>query len=128
MSGPSTQGKVTDTAGEVRYACYESNLFGTWQWLRSYIFSLPSATKLRRLCFYTCLSVILFTGAVCLSACWDTTPRDQAHTLPGPSTSTPQDQAHTPETRHPRPGRHPPGTRHTPWDGTHPTGMHSCYI
>ena len=23
---------------------------------------LPSATKLRRLCFYTCLSVILFTG------------------------------------------------------------------
>ena len=25
---------------------------------------LPSATKLRRLCFYTCLSVILFTGGV----------------------------------------------------------------
>ena len=28
--------------------------------------------------FYTCLSVILFTGGgVCLSACWDTTPQDQ---------------------------------------------------
>ena len=26
---------------------------------------LPSATKLQRLCFYTCLSVILFTGGVC---------------------------------------------------------------
>ena len=32
---------------------------------------LPSATKLRRLCFYRCLSV---HGGVCLSACWDTTP------------------------------------------------------
>ena len=30
--------------------------------------------SLRRLCFYTCLSVILFTGGVCLSACWDTPP------------------------------------------------------
>ena len=28
---------------------------------------LPSATKLRRLCFYTCLSVILFTGGGVLS-------------------------------------------------------------
>ena len=30
-----------------------------------YCISLPSATKLRRLCFCTCLSVILFTGGVC---------------------------------------------------------------
>ena len=64
-----------------------------------------------------------------------TPPRDQAH--------TPWDQAHTtppgPGT-HPRgPGRHPPRTRETPPGkqtpayglraaGTHPTGMHSCFI
>ena len=34
---------------------------------------LPSATKLRRLCFYRRLSVHV-EGGVCLSACWDTTP------------------------------------------------------
>ena len=27
--------------------------------------------SLRRLCFYTSLSIIMFTGEVCLSACWD---------------------------------------------------------
>ena len=33
---------------------------------------LPSANEVvERLCFYTCLSVILFTGGVCLSACGD---------------------------------------------------------
>ena len=62
------------------------------------------------------LSIILFTGGVCLSACWDTTPPDQAQ---------------PPKTRH------PPGTRHHPppgaetataADGTHPTGMHSCCL
>ena len=41
---------------------------------------LPSATKLRRLCFYTCLSFCSHERGVCLSACWDTTPppREQA--------------------------------------------------
>ena len=43
--------------------------------------------------FYICLSFILFTGGVCLSACWDTTP-------PGPAT--------------------PPRTRHPPGPATHP--------
>ena len=112
---------------------------------------LPSATKLRRLCFYTCLSFCSQGGGVCLSACWDTTPT-------GPGTPLGAD---TPWTRHPQ-SRHPPGadtppgagtlprSRHpqeadTPWDqahppgpgvhpqqtatvadGTHPTGMHSC--
>ena len=40
-------------------------------WSRSgYCYLLPSATKLRRLCFYTCLSVILFTGGGCaIPAC-----------------------------------------------------------
>ena len=42
--------------------------------------------SLRRLCFYTCLSVILFTGAVCLSACWDSRP-------PGGRHPPPQEQA-----------------------------------
>ena len=51
------------------------------------------------------LSVILFTGGVCLSACWDTTP-------PGPGTPDPQEQT-------------PPGTRHplragTPREQAHP--------
>ena len=58
------------------------------------VLSLPSATKLRRLCFYTCLSVILFTGrGVCLSACWDTNPPEQAPPEPG---TLPPDQTPPP--------------------------------
>ena len=74
------------------------------------------------------LSVILFTGGVCLSACWDTTtpplrtrhpPQEQAPRSrhpPGPG--TPPDQASPradtsweqthPRTRHPTPGADPP--------------------
>ena len=69
---------------------------------------LPSATKLRRLCFYTCLSVILFTGGgVCLSACWDATatPWDQP-----PGTRHPPPRPGTSQTRHPR-GEDPPSRR-----------------
>ena len=51
------------------------------------------------------LSVILFTGGVCLSACWDTTPQHQTT----PQSRHPLEQTHTPWTRH-----HPPGTR-PPW-------------
>ena len=47
------------------------------------IYLLPSATKLRRLCFYTCLSV---HGGVCLSACWNTIPPEQT---PHPGADTP---------------------------------------
>ena len=115
--------------------------------------SLPCATKLRRLCFYTCL-VILFTGGVCLSACWDTLPPG-ADTPPRsrhPLEADPPDQA-PPQSRHPPdqappdqapPGvdtpradppdippeqPFPPGSRPsrqtaTVTDGTHPTGMH----
>ena len=63
------------------------------------------------------LSVILFMGGFCLSACWDATP---PRTRP-PGTRRPRDQT-------------PPRTRHSPHqmataaDGTHPTGMHSCYF
>ena len=49
---------------------------------------LPSVTKLRRLCFYTCLSFCSQGWGVCLSACWDTT-------------TTPWDQT-PPWTRHPQ--------------------------
>ena len=68
---------------------------------------LPSATKLRRLCFYTCLSV--HRGGVCLSACWDTT-------------------TNPPRSRHrPPPGACTPQQTATVADGTHPTGMHSSW-
>ena len=72
---------------------------------------LPSATKLWQGYVFTPLSVILFTGGVCLSACWDI---------------------------HPPPGADPPPSRHSPRavhagrygqqaGGTHPTGMHTCW-
>ena len=71
---------------------------------------LPSATKLRRLCFYTCVSV---HRGVWLSARWDTTP------------PPPQEQAPPP----PGAGTHPtPKQTATVADGTHPTGMHSCSL
>ena len=58
---------------------------------------LPSSTKLRRLCFYTCLSVHR-GGGVCLSACWDTISPSR-HTPPGTDTPLLTDtrpRAHTP--------------------------------
>ena len=70
---------------------------------------LPSATKLQRLCFYTCLSVILFTGG---------SASLHAGTPPGPGTPPPWDQAPPPT---------PLQQTATVADGTHPTGMHSCY-
>ena len=84
-------------------------------------------------------------GGVCLSACWDTTPPRTRH----PRCRHPPEQT-PPRTRHPPRSRHPPGTRHhhpgagtpqrtplgpgtpqqmaTVADGTHPTGMHSCFF
>ena len=89
---------------------------------------LPSATKLRRLCFYRRLSVHM--KGVCLSACWDTTPLPQSRQPPGvdippgpdrpPRADTPWDQ--TPRDRTP-----PSRETATAADGTHPTGMHSCF-
>ena len=89
--------------------------------------------------------VILFTGGVCLSACWDATPQSW---YPPPSRYTPREQAPpldqapprpgTPQTRHtPHRSRHPPyqahpsGAEHAARygqraGGTHPTGMQSC--
>ena len=66
--------------------------------------------------------VCLSTGGegVCLSACWDARP--------------PQDQADTPLTRQtPLDQADPPSEKQTPAyglraAGTHPTGMHSCFV
>ena len=66
---------------------------------------LPSATKLRRLCFYRCLSVHRGRG-VCLSAWWDTHPPEQT-----PLSRHPQEQT-PPRSRHPR--------EQTPLDQTPP--------
>ena len=67
-----------------------------------------------------CVKNSVHRRGVCLSACWDTTPPDQA--------DTPPDQADTT----PRPGRSPPGKQTPAYGlraaGTHPTGMHSCLL
>ena len=68
---------------------------------------LPSATKLRRLCFYGRLSV--HTGGFCLSAWWDTPPPEQ--TSPG---------SRPPRCRHP-PRADTPGAD-TPPEQTSPLG------
>ena len=101
---------------------------------------LPSATKLRRLCFYTCLSSCSQWGGGCLPQCWDTTsvilftvgggvclsagiPPPRKHTHPpeaSPGKHTPRKQTppppkHTPpRSRHPPGMQNPPGSRHTP--------------
>ena len=86
--------------------------------------SLPSATKLRRLCFYRRLSVHR-GGGVCLNACWDTTPREQTpprsrhppDQTPYPPGADPPSGADTPQSR-PTPSppeqTHPPRSRHPP--------------
>ena len=89
---------------------------------------LPSATKLRRLCFYTCVSV---HRGVCLSACWDTTPPRSRQPPPweqaAPREQAPPLGAGTPQNRHPPEQATPPQQTATVADGTHPTGMHSCF-
>ena len=70
------------------------------------------------------LSVILFTGGVCLSACWDSRPPPGAGIPPGTDT--------TPGSRQPPLGADtPPSTVHAgrygqQSGGTHPTGMDTC--
>ena len=62
-------------------------------------------TKLREGYVFTAVCDSVHRG-VCLSACWDTTPLNQAP--PG---------ADTPQSRHPHEAPHPPGSRHTPLRG-----------
>ena len=112
------------------------------------LFVTARKRSLQRLCFYTFLSVILFTGG---NTCWIGTPpragtprqvHPQAGTLHSryilqqvhPWLGTPPRQV--PPGRYPWAGT-PPGQVHPPptadtttygqWaDGMHPTGMHSC--
>ena len=99
-----------------------------FSYLTTYYMLLPSATKLRRLCFYTCLSVILFTGRG-LPQCMlgYHTPRPAPLTRHPPGADTPRPGtplgADTPYQAPP-----PPTADSYCCDGTHPTGMHSCLI
>ena len=69
----------------------------------SYIFT-ACKRSLRRLCFYTCLSVILYMGGgVCLSACWDSR-------LPPPEQTYPWEQT-SPQEQTPPPGADSPLTQ-----------------
>ena len=91
----------------------------------------PPANKVCSKVIFLHLFVILFTGGVCLSACWDTSPPWE-QTPPPPRTrhppwSRPPPGADSPPT--PTPGA--PGAEHTgrygqQAGGTHPTGMQSC--
>ena len=77
------------------------------------------------LCFYTCLSVILFPGGgVCLSACWDThSPRSRP---PGADTPWEADTPTLPGKQTPPPAVH--AGRYGPQaGGTHPAGMYTCF-
>ena len=82
--------------------------------------SLPSTMKLRRLCFYTCLSV--HGGGVCL-----------VHAgIPPPGSRQPPRSRHPPGADTPLEQTPPhqqtsPGETATAADGTHPTGMHSYF-
>ena len=92
------------------------------------LISLPSATKLRRLCFYSRVSVHRGAGGWgCLPQCmlgcppspipgadtqWEQTP-------PGADTS----QSRHPQSRHP-PQADPPGSRHPPREQTPPRSRH----
>ena len=75
------------------------------------VFLLPANEAWDKVIFLH-LSVILFTGGVCLSACWDTTPWEQ--TPPGPGTSWKQT---------------PPGPDTPPWEQTPPRpGTAPCAV
>ena len=70
---------------------------------------LPPANEVWGKVMFSYLSVILFTGGVCPTACWDTHPQRQA-----PPRQTPSLGRH-PLGRHPL-GRHPP----SPYSDSHP--------
>ena len=75
-------------------------------------------------------SVILLTGGVCLSACWDTPQEQTPHWSKHPQeqTSHPPGSRHTPRSRSPQ-EQTPPGSRHpreqtSPWEQTPPRSRH----
>ena len=87
-----------------------------------------------------CVKKSVHTGGegVCLSACWDTLPPDQAEPPPGPGrpspgtdTTLPPGPGRPPRADPPRPGRPtPPGSRHPPDQADPPPGsrlQHTVY-
>ena len=76
-------------------------------------------------------SVILFTGGVCLSACWDTAPPSrhpsQSRHPPGPDT-TPPEQTHTPPDQTFPGSRHPPEQTPPPGSIWSTSGRYASYI
>ena len=96
---------------------------------------LPSATKLRKLCFYTSLSVHGGWGQSA-SLHVGIHPQEQhtpykADIPPPPRTDppgadTPKEQT-PPRSRHPSGAGTPPQQTATAADGPYPTGMHSCF-
>ena len=101
-------------------------------YVTSWIQSLPSATKLRRLCFNTCQSFCSQGGLPQWMLGYHplgvVIPREQTPPPPEQAPSTREQtppRAGTPWIRHP-PGPGTPLQTATVADGTHPTGMHSC--
>ena len=100
---------------------------------------LPSATKLRRLCFYRRVSVhrggvpdqVLPPDQVHPSPLGPGTPPGTRYTPRGrytpPQAGTPPGPG-TPPGRYTRPNSPPPPDTATAADGTHPTGIHSCFV
>ena len=89
------------------------------------VFVTARKQSLRRLCFYTCLSVILFTVG---GSTWAGTPPGQEPPRAGtplpPSRYTPLGRyTPTPSKYTPAPQQvHPRGQVHPPWEGTSPPG------
>ena len=94
---------------------------------------LPSATKLRRLCFYRRVSVH-GGGDICLSACSDTRSKPPPPRADTPRADTPPEQtapqsrnpprANPPQSRHPQ-SRYPPQSRQPPQSRNPPQSRHS---
>ena len=96
---------------------------------------LPPATKLGQGYIFTRICDSVNKGGICLSACWDTPLQEQTP----PGSRPPPRSRHPPEQTPPtRQEQTPPGTRQPPGaehagrygqraNGTHPTGMQSCY-
>ena len=84
------------------------------------LISLPSPTKLRRLCYYTFLSVHRGEYPGLIPPVTKYTPRDPVHPLtstpPGPG--TPPDQVHPTDHIHPLRTRYTPQDQYTPQPGT----------
>ena len=75
VAGGDEHGREPSECGD-HWTDVTSGIQFVFQQVKIIFCSLITAHKrsLRRLCFYTSLSVILFTGGVCPIACWDTPP------------------------------------------------------